>query len=179
VYNYQQEIHNLERDMTMRNDVVLLKLYLDALNVPHNIEKIDERKQVQKAIYLAQRFTGLDLGYRYGWYILGPYSSSLADDYYALHREIESGSKDFEEYELPSKWAKILKHLRKKIEMPSQFALDFVDWIELLASVDFLTNVSKYSNDQAKEVLKKQKPHLFEHYNLAISKLGEIGLPVV
>ena len=41
------------------------------------------RLEFQKTIYLLQE-AGTDLGYRFGWYKHGPYSSSLADDGYVL-----------------------------------------------------------------------------------------------
>src|SRR2546428_11423068 len=43
----------------------------------------EKRLEFQKTIYLLQE-GGADLGYQFGWYKHGPYSSSLADDAYVL-----------------------------------------------------------------------------------------------
>lgn len=60
----------------MDSNLIALKLFLDDLGVSADIETIDDRKRVQKAVYLGQA-AGADLGYRFGWYLLGPYSPSL------------------------------------------------------------------------------------------------------
>lgn len=45
--------------------------------------RFEHRLMLQKYIYIA-KFFGLNLGYPYGIYLRGPYSSALADDYYKL-----------------------------------------------------------------------------------------------
>ena len=56
----------------MEEKLVVLKLFLDELGIPDSIDTVDERKRIQKAAYLGQ-LSGVDLGYRYGWYKMGPY----------------------------------------------------------------------------------------------------------
>jgi uncharacterized protein YwgA len=41
------------------------------------------RLRLQKYVYIVKYF-GLDLGYSYNMYLHGPYSSSLADDYFSI-----------------------------------------------------------------------------------------------
>src|SRR3712207_9330456 len=48
------------------------------------------RKRVQKAVYIGQ-LTGVDLGYRFSWYVKGPYSTALTRDYYDLAEDVNSG----------------------------------------------------------------------------------------
>ena len=43
----------------------------------------ETRLELQKTIYLLEE-AGAKLGYSFGWYKHGPYSSSLADDAYRL-----------------------------------------------------------------------------------------------
>ena len=64
--------------MALTNRQIALVLLLDALGLkdPQNYE---ERKMVQAAVYIAKA-AGVDCGYRYGWYVYGPYAPALADD---------------------------------------------------------------------------------------------------
>ncbi|HZZ71301.1 MAG TPA: hypothetical protein VFE24_03555, partial [Pirellulales bacterium] len=62
----------------MNPNSIAIKLMLDELGIPETIATVDDRKRVQKAVYLGQR-AGMNLGYRFGWYVRGPYSSALAD----------------------------------------------------------------------------------------------------
>lgn len=54
---------------------------LDVLGEGH--AGFENRFKIQKYVYLA-RYYGLDMGYVFGMYIHGPYSSELANDYYEL-----------------------------------------------------------------------------------------------
>jgi uncharacterized protein YwgA len=65
----------------------VLRAVMEALGYNASIATVEERKRRQKAVYLAQIF-GVDLGYRYGWYLMGPYSTALARDYYRLRESI-------------------------------------------------------------------------------------------
>ena len=67
----------------MEMKLVLLKLFLDKLGISSEIDTFEKRKTIQKAVYLGQ-LTDVDLSYRFGWYLKGPYSPSLAEDYYPL-----------------------------------------------------------------------------------------------
>lgn len=48
-----------------------------------NSDDFISRLRMQKYVYLA-RFFDIDLGYKYNLYLRGPYSPSLAEDYYNL-----------------------------------------------------------------------------------------------
>ena len=92
VTRYKEFATNLIRPTggNVSNKLLALKLVLEALGVGTNIGNVTERKEKQKAIYLVKALTGLDLGYSYGWYIRGPYSPSLANDYYELQNPNEA-----------------------------------------------------------------------------------------
>ncbi|MBI1664070.1 MAG: hypothetical protein IS860_11440 [Nitrosopumilus sp.] len=53
----------------------LISLY-DELGVNHDLESLDNRKQLQKLTYLIEVF-GVDLNFRFHWYIHGPYDRKL------------------------------------------------------------------------------------------------------
>ena len=63
----------------MEPRLIALRLYLDQLGVSSDIETVSDRKRVQKAVYLGQ-LSGVDFGYRFGWYLMGPYSTTLTED---------------------------------------------------------------------------------------------------
>src|SRR5690349_17229058 len=67
----------------MERKLIALKRILEELGVPADIDTVDDRKRIQKAIYLAQ-LPGIDLGYSFSWYVKGPYSPALTRDYYSL-----------------------------------------------------------------------------------------------
>ena len=46
-------------------------------------DTIEDRLKLQKTIYLLEEF-GLNLGYGFGWYKYGPYSSDLVQDAYTV-----------------------------------------------------------------------------------------------
>src|SRR5262245_4220988 len=86
----------------MESTKIALKLLLDSIGVPADVGKLEGRKLIQKAVYLGQR-AGVDLGYRFGWYLMGPYSPDLARDYYVLDTELRTGSKDYENHTLSNR----------------------------------------------------------------------------
>ncbi len=82
------------------------------------------RFRIQKYVFLAKYF-GLDVPYRHGMYLYGPYSGTLTEDYYGLAENPEQYSK-------------------ARPELPQQFRsgqfLDFVrnrnnDWLEIAATL--------------------------------------------
>lgn len=159
----------------MEMKLVLLKLFLDKLGIESNIGTFDERKTIQKAVYLGQ-LTDVDLSYRFGWYLKGPYSSSLAEDYYHLADELELDDDGYKEYQLKKSLNDRLEKVLPLLEKPKEFKLQEVDWLELVASYDYLRRVRKLSDEQIDEVLKKEKSRLYEYKDLAQQKLSRIPL---
>ncbi len=79
---------------------ILLKLVLDQIELGGlELEYFAGRLTLQKKVYLLQ-LTGLDLRYRYNWYLRGPYCPSLTENAFLLKDEIESGENDYDEYVL-------------------------------------------------------------------------------
>lgn len=64
--------------MALTNRQIALVLLLDKLGL-EGPRTYEERRMVQAAVYIA-KVAGVDCGYRYGWYVYGPYSPSLGDD---------------------------------------------------------------------------------------------------
>ena len=159
----------------MEMKLVLLKLFLDKLGIDPEIDTFDKRKKIQKAVYLGQ-LSDVDLSYRFGWYLKGPYSPSLAEDYYHLADELEIGDESYEEYQFKKSLSDRLEKVQPLIDKPEEFKLENVDWLELVASYDYLGRVRKLSDEKADKVLEKEKPDLYEYRELAKRKLKEIPL---
>lgn len=156
----------------MEARLTALKLFLDELNIDASIKTIADRKRIQKAVYLGQ-LTGVDLGYRFSWYLMGPYSTSLTQDYYQLVEAIDLGDKSFENMKLLSLVKKKLQTILPVFQKPEQVQLDDQDWLELVASLHYLRNVSKYSQKDAFESIEKDKPHLKDFLKNAESTLNK------
>lgn len=157
---------------------VALKLFLDELGIPVDIETIDDRKRVQKAVYLGQ-LSGVDLGYRFGWYIMGPYCPSLTRDYFPLAEALASGDTDWEGLSLKEEVRGKLARIRPLMDPPGNVDLSQEDWLELVASLDFLRRVSKLDEEEALKVLRKEKSHVFDYVEHAKKALEDAQLPPV
>jgi len=149
------------------NKLLALKLVLDTLGVGTNIENVTARKEKQKAIYLAKALADLDLGYSYGWYIRGPYSPSLANDYYELQNEALEGTL---RPDLIHSLERIKENYLESNLKPVQ--LERPEWLELLASWHYLRNVSGYDEEKATTKLTEQKPHVAPYINVAQQVFG-------
>src|SRR5579885_2651935 len=152
-----------------------LKLFLDELDVPSNIATVDDRKRVQKAVDLGQR-AGADLGYRFGWYIMGPYSPGLTRDYYGLAEAILSGDSPPQGRVLHPKLRERLQKVKPLLDAPNGFASSQEDWLELVASLDYLRRVRRLGSTQARRALAEAKPHLSKWADLADQQLKSAGL---
>jgi uncharacterized protein YwgA len=160
----------------MEERLVALDLFLEALGVPPDIETVVDRKRVQKAVYVGQR-AGVDLGYSYSWYLMGPYSTSLTRDYYALADALASGAKArVQEHKLQPELEKRLKAIRPLLTPPRGVGLDDESWLELIASYDYLRKVSNYSHAKALETLQERKSHLVPYVAKAVEALGKYSL---
>ncbi len=164
----------------MENYLVALKLFLDELEIPTAIDTIDDRKKVQKAVYLGQ-LTGVDLGYRFGWYLKGPYSPSLARDYYNLEESLleESLAADpteFEEKKLKKSVKDRLKKVLPIMKPPENVNLNQEDWLELIASWHHLLVVQKATREDSMYIMQREKNHLVDYIETSENKLKEVDL---
>jgi uncharacterized protein YwgA len=159
----------------MDQRLVVLKLFLDELGVPDSIDTVDDRKRVQKAIYLGQ-LPDLDLGYRFGWYLKGPYSTSLTKDYYTLADEIASGDRDYAKKNLPESVRARLRRVKPLMSVPDDVGLPQEDWLELVSSLHYLRKIRRYNQDQALETLRREKSGLFPFVDRAERELVQVGL---
>jgi uncharacterized protein YwgA len=153
--------------------LIALKLFLDALAVPASVGTLDDRKTIQKGIYLGQRL-GVDLGYRFGWYRMGPYSPMLTKDYFRLWDALVAKNDDFKRYTLRD--GDRLVNARSALQKPSAVHLNQSEWLELLASLDYLREVSRLTSTEVLDVLATQKPTLVPFVDQADAGLKALDL---
>jgi uncharacterized protein YwgA len=153
-----------------------LSLVLSGVGVGPDISTKTRRKAVQKAVYLAQA-AGVDLGYRYNWYVMGPYSPNLTKDYFALRDTLEEDPSFEPERRLSKAALKKLEPLTELVEVPDDARdLTQADWLELLASIHFLSNYQGRDAEGVRARLAKEKGHVAEYYEVAMAHLQEVGL---
>ena len=165
----------LARDESMEPKLVALKLFLDELDIPASIETIDDRKKVQKAVYLGQ-LPGVDLGYRFGWYLKGPYSPSLTKDYFSLAEALTSGDQATIGKQFSDSVRARLRSVLPLMQVPQETGLPLEDWLELVSSLHFLRKVQALDENKAVEMLERSKPHLALLAPLARDHLSKVNL---
>lgn len=148
-----------------------LKLALDELGVPARVDSFQDRLALQKATYLAQA-AGLQLGYRYSWYLKGPYSPDLTRDYFRLAEDpaIATGFSLGEEHRAR------LERLGGVARPAPGVELDRSEWLELLASLHYLMHTLRKDGEGAAVVIRKAKPHLAGHIDEGFTALSTAGL---
>ena len=156
----------------MDSKLVALKLVLDELDQPVSIDGIKDRMRIQKAIYLAQVF-GADFGYRYNWYLKGPYSPSLAADYYELDEAVDVGDA-LQGVSLNPEIKQRLQAAKALVESTPENCADQVDWLEALASADYLKRVSRKGDGEIVDLFTRQKPHLNALLAPALDRIKDI-----
>lgn len=62
----------------------LFKLFEERLGFEFDVNNFKDKIKLQKLVYISE-FFGFNHGYPYNKYIKGPYSPSLADDYYSMN----------------------------------------------------------------------------------------------
>jgi len=141
----------------MREDLTVLGLLFENSGVDATIESKEDRIVLQKTVYLSQ-IAGVDLGYRYSWYINGPYSPSLTKDYYEL-LENSDLSEVTEQWELGKNTEGQLTPVRDLVaNKPAGESL--ADWLEVLSSIHYLKVVSSQDDQALRGMIEKEKPHL-------------------
>ena len=159
----------------MDSRLIVLELVLAELGLDTSIETIDNRVLLQKAIYLSQ-IAGVPLGYRFSWYVMGPYSPSLTRDYYSLEVVHEEESEISSGRRLKNRFKSILRNLKPILSPPEEVNLRQSTWLELVSSVHYLRTVSGYGKSQARKRLQVLKPHLYRYAHQAEDKLKVVGL---
>lgn len=159
----------------MEPRLAALKLFLAELGISETIHTVDDRKRVQKAVYLGQ-LTGVDLSYRFGWYRMGPYSPALTRDYYSLAEADEPGNGQLARKGFSESVRRRLQSIQPILQPPPEIPLPQEDWLELISSLHFLRKISGFDRSQSLDVLHREKPRLAAFADVAEKKLVETQL---
>jgi uncharacterized protein YwgA len=160
-----------------------LKLVLDAIGQELNLGTFQDRLRIQKKLYLAQ-LTGLDLGYRFSWYLHGPYCRELTNDAFRLAEQVRDGARDHETRHL-SPIALTLSARATTIWEGAPSGLSEDDWLELLASLHYLRHISFWPHARKRDLddlftaLVESKPRFKDRKSdasLAWERLEQVGL---
>lgn len=128
---------------------ILLKLILDEISLGDlELDTFPKRLNLQKRIYLLQ-VAGLDLRYRYNWYLRGPYCPSLTQDAFLLRDEINSDEVDYENYELTDVAKEKIEKAKAIWKSSSGVSVENGMWVELLASLHYLKHVAYWPKGKA------------------------------
>lgn len=104
------------------------------------IDTLENRKVLQKQTYLLQE-SGLDLGYRFGWYIYGPYSPDLTRDAFDLGMQLKHASDTVRKDNLTLQEKSIIEKARRFFDSISGDGR-LADRLELITSLHFLTKAN-------------------------------------
>ncbi len=130
---------------------VELKLILDQAGIEDiSLETFSQRFNIQKRIFLVQ-VMGCDLGYRFGWYIRGPYCRDLTADAFTLKDELLAGEKDHDEFKLTDAAKNRVERAKQLWSLREGLGVDQDDWLELLASVHYLKHIVYWPKGETRD----------------------------
>jgi uncharacterized protein YwgA len=145
----------------MDRQQILLAKSLEAAKVPLSVKTFDERLILQKSVYLLQA-AGIHLGYRFRWYIRGPYSPDMTAGAFGIVNEGEYAEKELKTWKLDDESATRARNLQSLLHRQGESKADQARRLELIASALFLfkTGQAKPSDaDSTSNILKKNDKH--------------------
>ncbi len=167
----------------MNASQIVLKLVLDAVDQDLDLDTFEQRLMVQKKVYLTQ-LTGLDLAYRFGWYLYGPYSRELTSDAFRTKEQIDMHDDDHTR-EVLAPFARKMARKARTIWANRPDSIEEDDWLELLASLHYLKHIAYMGKNAVREfdniwkALIDSKPRFKGRKspaNMAWRQLGKVGL---
>lgn len=118
-----------------------------------DLSNFDGRLRFQKTIQILQSF-GIDLGYRFSWYLRGPYSPTLTKDGFDLQDVIYRIPKlkmDFRRKEDDSRYSDFKELIQDKKDDPDQ--------LEIVSSICFLYKEKQKARDEVLDLTAGKRKH--------------------
>ena len=132
--------------------VALKEIYREIYRESFDYENFNNRKKLQKAVYLLENM-GVSVGdYSFSWDKYGPYSLSLDYDAQKLVG-IEEKEFSFSEF-AKSCFAEIREYISANNDY------ECTEWMECIASLHYLKNVFRITKSKLVEELQERKPYL-------------------
>ena len=159
----------------MNTQQAALGLALSEVGIPIDVSTFDDRLILQKTTYLLQQ-AEVHLGYRFRWYLRGPYSPDLTEDVFLFARNHAESKKELSGWELDEISKKRIEKIKGLFSVSREkLALH----LELLASVLFLlvTKQAMASHPQQLSDILKANDKNFEagEVSQAIESLAKHG----
>lgn len=145
----------------MDRQQILLAKTLEAAELPLSVKTFDERLILQKSVYLLQSY-GIQFGYRFRWYLRGPYSPDMTGDAFGILNEGEYATKELEGWVLDATSAERARALRPLMVRDGESKAEQARRLELLASALFLYNTNQAPVEDAEKtsmILKRNQKH--------------------
>lgn len=149
-----------------------------------DVSSFEGRLCLQKHVYLLQLF-GVDLGYRFSWYLHGPYSPSLTEIAFEVERNRDTISERAKCAKLQPWAARLLHEYRDWVTRTRPADVSLAMWLEILASLHYLRHItprlrtSETTKEKVVHDLLSRKPALDKYRKVieaAWSALEDVGL---
>ena len=154
---------------------LLLKLTLEELStegVSTDIQTFEGRKNVQKSLYLLQE-ENLPYGYYFGWYLRGPYSTGLTEDYFRVFENERDKYKNLAQGKtLADAIVKIIRHMVSQLASKDQ---RLPDQLEAAASARFIMKNESLDPESSVAELHRRKPGLRFDEDRVMRYLGSLA----
>ncbi len=162
----------------MDRQQILLGKVLEAAQMSLNVGTFDERLILQKAVYLLQS-AGVHLGYRFRWYLRGPYSPDMTAGAFGIVGEGEAARQELHGWKLDSETRERIERMKPLLASRGDKAAQ-ARRMELLGSALFLINTHQAKANEPEAVssiLKRfKKNYDARTVREAIQELREYGL---
>src|SRR5260370_11900047 len=130
----------------MTDSQIVLKLFLDEVGLRLELDPFAKRVLTQKKTYLTQ-LTGFELGFRFAWYVHGPYCRELTAEAFALKEALDAKDRVPPDKSLNPLAKRLLSKARTFwTGRPTHVNED--DWLELLASLHYLKHIAYWPKDE-------------------------------
>lgn len=121
-----------------------LKLIMDDLKL--GLTRFDDRLTLQKSIYLLEEL-GLNFGYRFSWYLRGPYSPELTRDAFEVNEAGSPVAQQAKRFKLGPNAKSMIQKFKTLADDKRPSDVDRAKWLEILASIHYLARYSAVGKD--------------------------------
>lgn len=159
----------------MNRQQILFALALQEAGVPLDVSTFDHRLVLQKAVCVLQ-YAGVHLGYRFRWYLRGPYSTEVTSDAFWLAGQMPTVEEELHGWRLDAASRERIAALKDLFSAPSVSAL--ARRLELLGSILFMVRTGQAPAD-VKEITRllhlNDKPFKEAEVSEALATLRQYG----
>lgn len=146
-------------------DILILGRFVSEIDGT-SLDTLEGRIAFQKRIYLLQ-VSGIDLGYRFGWDVYGPYSPGLAKNGVRYESEMVRVEAAVRDLQLTEEARNAIERVRRTMALPPGApGLTETAWLELLCSLHFIADtlgVDLSETESLTQELVKRKPFFADY----------------